>query len=603
MKILLLLAAFSVSQLFASVSVELTAPASTIPLGETLTFSAAGHDSDVPGARFSYQFSVRPSGVGAFGSVQDYYWTNTFPWTPSAHEGRFDIGVTAWSSATQQSASTYITVYASSRLSGNEPVVSNTRNPLVAFYSAPACKAPARMRVRFQGGPANQSVFTPLETCDGLSMNFYIGGMAANSTYSMQYLLYSGSATTAGPELSYRTGSIPASVNIPNHFKLAGPEQPTSTSYPFLLRASGGANAFATDLNENVVWYLGETRTNDSGYMVRSVEGGTFLAIQDDQPNDHRFLREFDMAGNVIHQTAWGILNDEANALRARQHRPPVRINFIHHDAIRLPNGYTATLVTDEEVKDQGAGPVDVLGDALLVLNQNWQVVWLWDAFDSLDVKRKPVLDGDMECFAGKPPCPAQLNNRGANGQLYTQATDWLHANSIYYDSRDGDLLVSLRAQSWVIRVAYENGGGDGHIVWRLGYGGDFKLAGGYPATDWFSGQHDAEFQANNLLTLFDNNNPASPNHQPGGAAHGQVWHLDPVGLVATPVVDIDLGVVSLSIGSATRLSNGDYEFEAGAVAGTSLTFEFNAQENPAYKEQTDSGIYRTFRVPDLYTP
>ncbi len=605
-------------QLSASVTVELSAPTSTIQVGQTLVVTATAHDSATSATRFSYQFTVRPHNVGPWIVTQDYYWTNTFPWTPSDHEGDYDIGVTAWSSATHNSAPTFTTVHVSSRVTGTNPVISNTNNPLVALYSAPPCSAPARMQVRFYNGSNNSTpVATPLKTCNGLSMNFYVGGLQASTTYTMQQLLYSNGSIIPGPALTYTSGSIPSSVRIPTHFKLAGPEPPTSVAYPFLMHASDGFAPYATDLNENVIWYLTAAERGDSGYLTHLVSGGTLLGIQDDPVNsaavcpsgagtgcgDHQFLREYDLAGNVIRQTSWAILNDEINALRAGQHNSMVKLNFISHEGIRLPNGYTVTLVTDEQVKDQGNGPVDVLGDAVVVLDNNWQVSWAWDAFDLINIKRKSIL-APAVCSPGGPGCPAEFRNIQSNGKPYTQANDWTHANSVFYDPSDGNLIVSLRNQSQIVKIAYQNGTGNGHIVWTFGYGGSFALAPGYPVSDWPSGQHDVEIQPNGLMTLFDNNNPSPAAQQPGGTAHGQAWKLDTANMIATPVVNIDLGVVSPAVGSAALLSNGNYEWQAGFISGnTAQTFEFTPSGTLVYKQQSDALTYRSFRLRDLYTP
>ena len=71
------------------------------------------------------------------------------------------------------------------------------------------------------------------------------------------------------------------------------------------------------------------------------------------------------------------------------------QITSFHHDSFRLPNGNTAILCSTERIfkNVQGQGPVDVVGDAIVVLNQNLQVVWFWDAFEHLDVSRKAILD------------------------------------------------------------------------------------------------------------------------------------------------------------------------------------------------------------------
>ncbi len=611
---LLTLVALAGTQLCASVSVQLNAPASTIEVGQTLTITATARDSATSNTRFSYQFTIRPHNQGAFVTMQDFYFTDTFPWTPSDHEGAYDIGVTAWSEATTNSGATYITVNVESRVTGNRPVVSNTRNPLVALYSGPPCSAPARMRVQFKA-PSTPTTYTPYKTCNGLSMNFYLGGMLASTTYSVQQLLYSGAGEVAGPQLDFTTGSIPSNVEIPNHFRLAGPEPPTSVTYPYLLHASDGKATYATDLDEHVVWYLTGGAPYDNGYLTHPISGGTFLGIADDPINskavcknlpttscgDHQFLREYDMAGNVIRQTSWAILNDRINALRAKQGGRPVRLNFISHEGIRLPNGYTVTLVTNEQVKHLNSGTKDLFGDTVVVLDTHFQVAWAWDAFDYLDVNRSSI---SGTCVAGGAGCPNEYFQKQPNGQPYTAANDWTHANSVFYDQRDGNLVVSFRNQSLVLKINYNNGTGNGDIIWKLGYGGSFALAAGYPVSDWFSGEHDVEFQSNGLLTLFDNNNPSSVTEQPGGDAHGQVWKLDTANMIATPVVNIDLGVVSSAVGSATLLSNGNYEWQAGFINNDEAqTFEYTPAGTLVYKQQSDSLTYRSFRLPDLYTP
>ena len=611
-RMFLFLSALVGSHLFASVSVQLTAPASTIDVGQTLTFTASARDSAASNTRFSYQFTMRPHNSGAFMVMQDYYWTNTFPWTPSDHEGPYDIGVTAWSSATGNAAPTYTTIYVNSRVSSSTPVISDTNNTLVALYSAPACSPPAQMRVLFRSSGSSTSVYTPYKPCNGLSMNFYLAGMLADTAYTVQHFLSTGAA---GPQLTHTTGSVPGDIHIPTHFRLAGPEAPTSTKYPFLLHATDGAASYATDLNDNVVWYRTLNPSYDSGYTTHPVSGGTFLTIDDDPVNskvvckgasaiacgDHQFLREYDLAGNVIRSTSWAVVNDEINYLRAMQGGSQVRLNFFSHEGIRLPNGYTVTLATDEEVKNLRTGTQDVFGDVVVVLDTNWQVVWAWDAFDYLDVNRM-TFGGN--CATGAPGCPAQFFRTKSNGQLYTVALDWTHANSVYYDPRDGSLVVSLRQQSWAVKINFANGRGNGNIIWKLGYGGSFALASGYPVTDWFSGEHDVEFQPNGILTLFDNNNASSVTQQPGGTAHGQAWSLNTSTMIATPVVNIDLGVVSQAVGSATLLSNGNYEWQAGFINfSQAQTFEFTPSGSLVYKQQSDALTYRSFRLPDLYTP
>ena len=43
------------------------------------------------------------------------------------------------------------------------------------------------------------------------------------------------------------------------------------------------------------------------------------------------------------------------------------------------------------------------------------------------------------------------------------------------WSPQDGDLVVSLRTQDWVIKINYASGTGNGRVVWKLGAGGNFK--------------------------------------------------------------------------------------------------------------------------------
>ena len=172
-------------------------------------------------------------------------------------------------------------------------------------------------------------------------------------------------------------------------------------------------------------------------------------------------MKEIDLAGDTLRETNIDAVNAELAAMG--QH--PI-INF-NHEVQRLPNGDTAVLATTPRTINVNGTPTQYNGDMVLVLDQNFQVTWVWDPFKWLDTNRLAT--------AGEGP------------------TDWLHANSIAWSPEDGDLIVSLRAQDWVIKIDYDNGTGDGHVVWRLGQGGDFTINSSDPSP-WFSHQHDVRY-------------------------------------------------------------------------------------------------------------
>src|SRR5207302_5518133 len=143
-------------------------------------------------------------------------------------------------------------------------------------------------------------------------------------------------------------------------------------------------------------------------------------------------------------------------------------------------------------------------------------------------------------------------------------AVDWLHTNSVSWSPADQNLVLSLRHQDWVIKIDYANGAGDGHVVWRLGQGGDFAVHSADPSP-WFSHQHNAHYVDDHTLILFDNGNTRRAT-DPTANSRGQVWTLDENNMTATPVLNADLGNYSGRLGSAQRLSNGNYSFLSGAV-------------------------------------
>jgi arylsulfate sulfotransferase len=593
------------SSLRADVSVQLTSSTSSVSVGSAVSFSAQAMDSADSNASFTYQFSVAPSGTANFSVIKDFYPLNTLVWSPTEREGSYDVRVIANSSA-GGSGSQVRTVTATSLVSGTMPVVTSTNSPLAALYSAPPCSAPQQVRVRFRAEADTPWQGTPLKACDGLSLNFYIAGMRADTHYVLQQDLYRGPFNSPGPKITFTTGTIPANVNIPNHFVIAGQQTPSSISYPFVWRSVPSTGAFALDSQQNVVWYAPNINAADVLYFTRPIPGGTFTAIMGEPTavcpqtgrycQDGMFLREFDLAGNLLRETNTNVIDQQVNALAAARGKQPVNLKYFNHEGSRLPNGYTASLLENEQVADQGNGAEDVLGDVVVILDRNFQVVWYWNSFEHLDIQRKGLLN--ETCQPEQGGCPI-ITNRQPNGQYYRVANDWTHCNAVTYDPKDRNLVVSSRHQAWVWKLAYRDGSGDGHIVWTLGHGGSFQLAGGFSGDAWFSYQHDAAFQSNGLLTLFDNGNYRIA--QQGGNSRGQAWQLDETNLIAAPVLNLDLGVVSYALGSAQLLSNGNYSFGAGFLNGTDQIIECSPATDEVSRSQVNATSYRDYRLHNLY--
>ena len=232
-------------------------------------------------------------------------------------------------------------------------------------------------------------------------------------------------------------------------------------------------------------------------------------------------------------------------------------VTTFHHEVRRLPNGNFLVLAMTERMSAAQGPLTDIVGDTILVLDSNLQLLWAWDSFDHLDVSRAAVL-GET-CNVGPGQC-VLLNASTAN--------DWLHGNSVSL-APDGNLIYSARHQDLVYKIAYQNGTGDGHVIWRLGKDGDFTWNSSDP-WPWFSHQHDAQYEDATTLSIFDNGNTrveAIP-----GNSRGQGLILDETNRTVNFAMNADLGEYSFALGSAQRLLNGNYVFGDGWVGGAPVT-------------------------------
>ncbi len=318
-------------------------------------------------------------------------------------------------------------------------------------------------------------------------------------------------------------------------------------------------------------------------------------------------LSEFDLAGNLLLQTNVEILNEQ---LAAKGY--PTMDSFNTHETRRLPNGGILVLGSDDEVSTQYQGgtqqhPVDIIGDMILILDHNMQLVWAWDSFAHQDVSREATLD-DL-CYQRSAGCPPF-------NPAFSVANDWLHTNSAQLTS-DGNIVLSQRSQDWVIKVNYANGTGDGSLIWRMGPFGDFTILNpsqgcGNPAVfPWFTHQHDAEFQTSNSMletfTAFDDGN-TRVQECGGGNSRGMVLDVSELSRTVYIQVQADLGAYSYALGSAQLLPTPGTTYSSFGNGLLNENFESQSTEvdangNIVYQLQAHGWSYRIFRRQDLYTP
>ncbi len=359
-------------------------------------------------------------------------------------------------------------------------------NPLVYKYSA---NAPAGSSVVVQFGLDTNYGFTtsPVVVPDGeTNTTVIVAGMKQQTAYHMRAVatLPDGSQTQ-DPDRTFTTGQISSDL-LPSLTVTPTQGMTPSPGVELVGLTNGNGDAkkrltiFAIDTSGNVIWYYDYDRALGIADPIKLLPNGHFLVnlyIGTSVPGGD--LREIDLSGAIIHEFTLAELN---NALKAAGY--DWTANSIHHDFTLLPNGHLLILVnSNKDFTDLPGfpGTTTVLGDSIVDLDPDFNPVWVWSTFDHLDVNRHPMM-----------------------------FPDWTHSNALLYSPTDGNLVLSMRHQFWVIKIDYADGQGAGDILWRLGNGGDFTLLNSNSPADWFYAQHYANIISPNSagdfqLALFDN--------------------------------------------------------------------------------------------------
>ena len=481
--------------------------------------------------------------------------------------------------------------------------VGPTSSPLVAQYTIRNFHPGLTAWVEF-GTDTNYGRQTSIMTgsvapLGEAQLNILVAGMKAQTTYHMRAHVDWAGGSWVDQDQTFTTGALPSSLAASS-----GPQAPGITvtrPTPSLAPAPGvellsltsitGANVISevvTDLQGNIIWYCPGSAT-----PTKLLPNGHMLV------NRATDLQEIDLACNVIRDVSVAQVNQSLQAQGASFTIPPSLGlpggSPFHHDMLVLPNGDWIALCQIGKTftdLDGYPGTTEVAGDALVDIDPNGNVVWWWSSFDHLDVNRHP--------YFGLP--------------------DWTHSNALVYTA-DGNLLLSMRAQSWVLKIDYANGTGSGDILWKLGPEGDFTLLGGDP-TQWFYAQHYPNILSTDdstmTLAVWDNGNYRTDSaglicgvstSAPACYSRATIFNIDESTNLASLLWEDTPGFYSFWGGSIVQLSNGDVEFDSSepffpATPTSSQINEVTQTSSPQIVWQmtlTGANAYRGYRIPSLY--
>jgi hypothetical protein len=312
-------------------------------------------------------------------------------------------------------------------------------------------------------------------------------------------------------------------------------------------------------------------------------------------------VQEINASGSVVWFVTMSGINAQLGSLKL--------LDF-NHDAIRLPNGWTAIIGHVEQLENcatypaqcNGAttGQVDLLGSAVVVVDTTGTVQWFWNPYVSFDPGRPAILGEKCNSTEGY--------NGGCPITLAAVANDWMHGNSLYFDASDSNLVFNLRNQDWALKLNFQNGAGNGNIVWRLGNQGDFVMLNTLNIPwPWFSHSHDLTRPGtqSNLYTLLDNGNTRVASN-PGEKSRGQVLTVNEGTMEADIYFNVNLPYYSSALGTAQLLDNGHYWFLMGIpIDSKGMAFSEGVEVNPAgakvFAQRSAGPRYRAPRMSTLF--
>jgi len=491
--------------------------------------------------------------------------------------------------------------------------VTTTDNPQVALYTM-TLPFPGSMVVNF-GPDTSYGIKTwsqSISSANGGQVSIFVAGMRASSTYHMQAsVAFANGLSASDVDHTFTTQAVPSNMQLQETTTTTAGMTPQPGIELLNPVAGTPSGVVVTDLSGNVLWtYANPGGAIDSIGGVKMLPNGDFLfnigpnssypiRVGPIPPGTIDEVREVNLAGDTVRSISISQLNAELAAASCSECH--VTLDTFHHDVEPLPNGHwlvltntTMALSSTSTPPLTNEPPTNVLGDVIVDLDENLQPVWVWNEFNHLDPNRHPW-----------------------------SFPDWTHTNAIVYSKDDGNIVVSMRHQNWIIKVNYADGAGDGSILWHLGEGGDFTLQNGTDPTDWEYAQHKPSFVSANTagvfsLTAMDNGDdrifPAGVQCGTAGAppclySTVPVWRIDESAKTATLTFHQILppSLYNFFGGNAEGLANGDIEYDlcgVGAIGQGSWVYEVTQESNPQTvwsMQVTGTNLYRASRLPSLY--
>jgi hypothetical protein len=254
-----------------------------------------------------------------------------------------------------------------------------------------------------------------------------------------------------------------APVAIPKHDLYIDEIEEDFPGYILSYNRNAPGSVYLMDTKGTLVWY----ELIKEGVLVANLDTETNRIYMLTGPTSQvyayngQYVKVIDLLGNII-------LSKDLTTI------PELANRQIHHECRPLPDGNIIMVsYVDREFDLTVQGNIErrtVKGDGYVIMNMEGDVTALWDCFDELH--------------------PADDPN------IIPNIADWLHANSINYDS-EGNYYMTFNTISQLWKIDPETG----EVKYRVGRNGTIDI----PEEGKANGMHCANPQAPNEVLIIDN--------------------------------------------------------------------------------------------------
>lgn len=412
-----------------------------------------------------------------------------------------------------------------------------------------------------------------------------IVGLYANYSNQVQVTLTYKDGTTEQKMFTIKTGKLPKNlrqtkitVSKSNKSKM----QIGNNELTYINKTS--EEPFAVDADGNIRWYS----TLYSRHTFVQLSNGHLLIQNRTNGNkgSYNVLSETDYLGRIYRRYRF---SDKLGKSSLEQY-----ITAVHHDALELPNHNLLVTISG--------------GDK-----------YAEDVIAEIDYKTGKT----VKVIDFKKLLPSSMYRNYSSTTTKGGKIDWLHMNSLYYDQKTGNLLVSARNQDITMSINYKSGkinwiySGKKKSSWPKKYRS--KLLTPAKGTTITGGQHDLTLLSSKngklKVLLYDNNIDVTNGNAKTSGKYSQAvqYTIDTKKktIKQTWSYGKSLGKDNFTrvIGSAQRLSNGNTLIDFGYKhdGSQSNIIEVDKNNNQVFNLTISSSktdrtyVYRAYRV--KFTP